>query len=42
YKGPGLLQRRHLKELTVIDRGDPSIPREVLQYLGDGSDMIQM
>ncbi|AZO58684.1 XRE family transcriptional regulator [Mesorhizobium sp. M1A.F.Ca.IN.022.07.1.1] len=42
YKGPGLLQRSHLKELTVIDRSDPGIPREVLQYLGDGSDMIQM
>ncbi len=42
YRGPGLLRREHLKDLTVMDRNDPSIPREALQYLGDGSDMIQM
>lgn len=42
YRGPGLLKREHLKQLTVMDRSDPSLPREVLQYLGDGSDMIQM
>ena len=42
YRGPGLLRREHLKELTVMDRNDPAIPREALQYLGDGSDMIQM
>ncbi|OJU86762.1 helix-turn-helix transcriptional regulator (plasmid) [Shinella sp. PSBB067] len=42
YRGPGLLRRDHLKDLTVLDRNDPAIPREALQYLGDGSDMIQM
>lgn len=42
YRGPGLIRREHLKELTVMDRNDPAIPREALQYLGDGSDMIQM
>lgn len=42
YRGPGLLRREHLKDLTVLDRNDPAIPREALQYLGDGSDMIQM
>ncbi|WOS64235.1 helix-turn-helix transcriptional regulator [Sinorhizobium fredii GR64] len=42
YRGPGLLKREHLNNLTVMDRNDPSIPREALQYLGDGSDMIQM
>ena len=42
YRGPGLLRRDHLKDLTVLDRHDPAIPREALQYLGDGSDMIQM
>ena len=42
YRGPGLLRREHLKALTVMDRNDPAIPREALQYLGDGSDMIQM
>ncbi|WLS05942.1 helix-turn-helix domain-containing protein [Shinella oryzae] len=42
YRGPGLLGRDQLKDLTVLDRNDPAIPREALQYLGDGSDMIQM
>jgi hypothetical protein len=42
YRGPGLIRSEHLKELTVLDRGDAAIPREALQYLGDGSDMIQM
>ena len=42
YRGPGLIRREHLKDLTVMDRNDPSIPREAIQYLGDGSDMIQM
>jgi transcriptional regulator with XRE-family HTH domain len=42
YRGPGLLRSEHLKELTVMDRNDSAIPREALQYLGDGSDMIQM
>jgi len=42
YRGPGLLRREHLEALTVMDRNDPAIPREALQYLGDGSDMIQM
>lgn len=42
YRGPGLIRREHLRETTVMDRNDPRIPREALQYLGDGSDMIQM
>lgn len=42
YRGPGLLGREQLKGITVMDRNDPAIPREALQYLGDGSDMIQM
>ncbi|CAN7349941.1 helix-turn-helix domain-containing protein [Mesorhizobium sp. LjNodule214] len=42
YRGPGLLKREHLEALTVLDRGDPSIPREALQFLGDGSEMIQL
>ncbi len=42
YRGPGLLRREHLEQLTVMDRNDPAVPREALQYLGDGSDMIQM
>ena len=42
YRGPGLLKREQLKELTVLDRNHPSIPKEALQFLGDGSDMIQI
>ncbi|WP_334174606.1 helix-turn-helix transcriptional regulator [Pseudoxanthobacter sp.] len=42
YRGPGMVTREHMKTLTVMDRNDPSIPREAMQYLGDGSDMIQM
>ncbi|PDT14423.1 transcriptional regulator [Rhizobium sp. J15] len=42
YRGPGLLKREQLKGITVMDKNDPAIPREALQYLGDGSDMIQM
>lgn len=42
YRGPGLLRRDHLASLTVLDPGDPSIPREALQFLGDGSEMIQL
>lgn len=42
YRGPGLLGREQLKDLTVMDRNDPSIPQEARHYLGDGSDMIHM
>ncbi len=42
YRAPGLVRREHLETLTVLDRGDPSIPREALQFLGDGSEMIQL
>ncbi|MBB4235931.1 XRE family transcriptional regulator [Rhizobium sp. R635] len=42
YRGPGLLRREQIKGITVMDKNDPAIPREALQYLGDGSDMIQM
>ena len=41
YRGPGLIEREHIGS-TVMDRTDPSIPREALQFLGDGSDMIHM
>ena len=42
YRGPGLIARSHLGRLTTLDRTDPSIPREALQFLGDGSDMVQI
>jgi transcriptional regulator with XRE-family HTH domain len=42
HRGPGLLRREQLKALTVLDRSDPLIPKEVLQFLGDGSDMMRI
>lgn len=42
YQGPGLLRRQHLEATSVMERNDPSIPREILQFLGDSSDMIQL
>lgn len=42
YNGPGLLRRQHLDGISLLERNDPSIPREVLQFLGDGSQMIQL
>lgn len=42
YRGPGLINRAHLGRLTALDRTDLSIPREALQFLGDGSDMVQI
>ena len=42
YRGPGLLRRWHLRTASVLECGDPSIPREVRQFLGDSPDMIQL
>lgn len=42
YRGPGLIGREQLESLTVLDATDPTIPREAIQFLGDGSDMIQI
>lgn len=42
YQGPGLLRRRHLEATAVMERNDPTIPREVMQFLGESSDMIQL
>ena len=42
YRRPGLIARDELDKLTVLDPQDPSIPREALQFLGDGHDMIQI
>jgi transcriptional regulator with XRE-family HTH domain len=41
YRRPGLLTRQELTGLTTLDAKDPSIPREALDYLGDGLDMIK-
>ncbi|TQI65308.1 hypothetical protein FHT98_5189 [Bosea sp. AK1] len=40
YRHPGLIGREDLKRLTTLAPADPSIPREVLHYLGDGADML--
>ena len=32
YRGHGLLKREQIKRATVLDRKDPSLPSEVLQY----------
>ena len=42
YRGPGLIGRSELEKLTVLSPQDTSIPREALQFLGNGTDMIQI
>jgi transcriptional regulator with XRE-family HTH domain len=42
YRGQGLIGRGELEKLTALSPQDPSIPREALQFLGDGQDMIQI
>lgn len=33
FRGPGLLNRDHLDRVTTLEKGDPTIPTEVQQYL---------
>lgn len=33
YRGPGLLRREHLQRVTTLERGDRSIPTEIVQFL---------
>jgi DNA-binding phage protein len=40
YRRPGLLTREDLAKTTALDMDDPTIPREVREYLGDKPDMI--
>lgn len=40
YRKSGLLTRADLAVATTLDMNDPSIPREVREYLGDRPDMI--
>lgn len=40
YRGPGFLKREDLARTTTLDMNDPSIPKEVRAYLGEGPDMI--
>ncbi|MDB5527130.1 MAG: hypothetical protein JWR51_233 [Devosia sp.] len=41
YRGPGLTGREHLKEIGVLERTDPSIPKEVLQFLEKEGDLVR-
>ena len=41
HKGPGLIRREHLSATTVLDADDSTIPREVLQFLKGGNQMIR-
>ncbi|MEJ8476808.1 helix-turn-helix domain-containing protein [Roseibium algae] len=40
YRGSGLLKRADIARSTTLDMNDPSIPREVREYLGDAPDMV--
>lgn len=40
FRHPGLLSKDDLRKATTLDMNDPSIPREVREYLGDKPDMI--
>lgn len=40
FRRDGLLRKDDVKRATTLDMNDPSIPREVREYLGDKPDMI--
>jgi transcriptional regulator with XRE-family HTH domain len=40
FSHPGILTKKDLRKATTLDMNDPSIPREVREYLGDKPDMI--
>lgn len=40
FRREGMLTRADLEATTTLDMNDPSIPREVREYLGDAPDMI--
>src|ERR1700722_1070697 len=41
FKHAGLITRDDLRTVTVLDRNDPSIPREALKFLRTGKDMLK-
>ncbi len=41
YRRPGILTREDLAASTALDMNEPSIPREIREYLGDVPDMIK-
>lgn len=40
FRHSGILTKEDLRNATTLDMNDPSIPREVREYLGDKPDMI--
>jgi len=42
YRRPGLIGREDMAVPTVLSPDDASIPRDILQYLGNGSDMLRV
>ena len=42
YRRAGLIGRADMAIATTLQPDDPSIPRDVLHYLGDGSDMLRV
>jgi hypothetical protein len=40
FRHPGILTKDDLRNATTLDMNDPTIPREVREYLGDKPDMI--
>jgi len=41
FKHAGLIKRDDIRTVTVLDRNDPSIPREALKFLRNGQDMLK-
>lgn len=40
FVGKGLINKAHIKRATVLSPNDPSIPKEVVDYLGAGTASI--
>lgn len=41
YRGPGISGHEHLRSIGVLDRTDPSIPKEVLNFLEIEDDVVR-
>jgi transcriptional regulator with XRE-family HTH domain len=42
YRGPGIIRRENLAAATVLQADDLRVPREVMQFLGEGRDQIRI
>lgn len=40
YRRRGLISKEDLKKVTTLEPRDPTIPREAMQFLGAGNDML--